>query len=70
MSHMRSIPFLLVAAVAFSAETVTTPIENDQVKGPFAGLAVIVRKEMPGRTLVNLDQMYIRNRQSPTLLSY
>jgi len=32
MSLMRSIPFLLVAAVAFSAETVTTPIENDQVK--------------------------------------
>jgi len=33
MSLMRFIPFLLAAAsVAFSAERVTTPVDNDQVK--------------------------------------
>jgi uncharacterized RmlC-like cupin family protein len=32
MSHMRPISFFLAAALAFAAETVQTPIDNDQVK--------------------------------------
>jgi quercetin dioxygenase-like cupin family protein len=32
MSHMRSIAILFTAAICFAAESVTTPIENDQVK--------------------------------------
>src|SRR5947207_10994602 len=32
MSVMRFVPFLLAAAAAFSAEPVTTPVDNEQVK--------------------------------------